>query len=181
MSKKHAQDTPSLIWQYEVGPPRRPVLWYVTVIAIGLLLVGLFGTVTRWNDWTITLSPVLWVCLMLGMSLMPSRTRIVTLERDLLTIRDAKHTRGILEFNLREFAAYAVEIIEEDTLNTEEYRMKLLRRDGKGTIEFALPEDTERGNDFIERVGAIVPPAPETAPTRLQRIGKLIDRWVGWR
>ena len=66
-------------------------------------------------------------------------------------------------------------------MNTEEYRMKLLRRDGKGTIEFALPEDAKRGNAFIDRVSAIVPPAPETAPTRLQRMAKLIDRWIGWR
>jgi hypothetical protein len=144
------------------------------------MLFGLFGVASDW-DWTITASPVVWITIMFGMALVPSRTRIVTLDRDLLQIRDSKHDRGIVEHNLREFAFFEVEVVEEDRLNPEERRMKLRRRDGKGVIEFTLPDHGATARAFLERVENVVTPLPIVEPNVLQRLGKLADRWVGWR
>ena len=181
-TKKPAIPRPPQIieWIYAVGPPIRPWTWYCTVLAIGLGLAALFY-ITLGGERAAALSMLVWLCMVIVTALAPSRSYRVELNRNLLIIRDVKRGRAITDRNLAEFATYKLVVLPPDRLNPPQRKLILRPRSGALPVEISLSEDDKLGQQVIDRVAAVVPEAPNIAPTLLERFGALAERWVGWR
>ena len=169
-----------LEWEFAVGPPRRSWRWYGIVLAIGLGLAGLFYLSLR-NGWSAALGMLLWTCIVIAAALAPTRNYRVELNRNLLTIRDVKRGRAIIDRNLAEFATYKLIVLPADRLNPLQRKLILRPRNGALPVEIVLTGDDQLDQQFIDRVTAVVQGAPNIAPTLLERFGSLAERWVGWR
>lgn len=173
-------DTAVFEWHYREGPPQRAWWWYVAVIAIALLIAGLTALISR-DPWPGVVSALLWGCIVLAFSLAPSRDYRARLDRHLLTVEDVKRGKVIVERNLREFASWSLVEYPEDRLNPLVRKLTLTRRDGKGAIELSLTSDDRSDEEILERIAEVIPPAPDIAPTLLQRMDQFAQRWIGWR
>lgn len=180
-SKKPASPrTPRVLeWVYSVGPPRRSWKWYGIVLAIGLGLAALFY-VTLGGGWSAALGMLIWTCIVIAGALAPSREYQVQLDGQVLYVW-VKRDRAIIERNLAEFATYKLVVVQADSLNPLQRKLILRPRNGGLPVEVPLSEDDRLDEQIIARVAAVVQEAPNIAPTLLERLGTLAERWVGWR
>jgi len=180
MVKRHDTANGMLAWTYIEGPPRRSLSWYLIVVAIGFGLAGLLYVVVPADPWWAG-GMLLWVTVVTASSLAPSRSYLAQLDGQLLYVWDVKRNRTVVERNLREFVTYRVEEIAADRLNRARRKLILQRRDGQGTVELFLEGDEAEEQLILDRIMEVVLAAPQIAPTILQRVDRLAQRWVGWR
>ena len=124
---------------------------------------------------------ILWAVLLVAYANAPSRDYEVELNRDVLRVRVAKTGRVFIERNLREIATWQLEEVPADRLNPLTRRVLLQTRDGRNTIGLRLTGDDGIDQAILNRITAVVPPAPDIAPTLFGRIDRLAQRLIGWR
>gem|GEM_PF-5156067 len=85
-----------------------------------------------------------------------------------------------MEHSLTEFGTFDVVERPADRRNPRDVVLVLQPRDGSAELRVLLTSDDYTDADIIDRIARVVPPAPDVAPTMLQRFWSFLERWIGW-